>query len=128
MKTSYFGNIKKLQAEGCTNLVAISQGIPRWNVKQVRDFKALAPSWDLVHEKNEDVYTERYINEVLSKLDAKTIYNQLGEDAVLLCWEKPGEFCHRLIVAEWFERELGIKVSEFVPKDVKKLGQQLNLF
>jgi hypothetical protein len=31
----------------------------------------------------------------------------------MLCWEKPGEGCHRRICAEWLETALGIVVPEF---------------
>jgi hypothetical protein len=31
----------------------------------------------------------------------------------MLCWEAPGEFCHRRLVAEWLEGELGIQVPEW---------------
>ncbi|EDP8947924.1 hypothetical protein IDN71_003483 [Salmonella enterica] len=37
-------------------------------------------------------------------------------EPVLLCWEKPGEFCHRQLVARWFRRELGIAVEEYDPR------------
>jgi len=37
---------------------------------------------------------------------------RLGEDAILLCWENSGVFCHRRLVAEWFEEELGVSVPE----------------
>ncbi|EDQ8408608.1 hypothetical protein GO387_003587, partial [Salmonella enterica subsp. enterica serovar Senftenberg] len=37
-------------------------------------------------------------------------------EPVLLCWEKPGEFCHRQLVSRWFRRELGISVEEDDPR------------
>ncbi|EDW8799046.1 TPA: hypothetical protein G8N45_002632 [Salmonella enterica] len=37
-------------------------------------------------------------------------------EPVLMCWEKPGEFCHRQLVARWFRRELGISVEEYDPR------------
>jgi uncharacterized protein (DUF488 family) len=56
---------------------------------------------------------EREFNRcVLEKLDAREILDEIGDDAVLLCWEKAGEFCHRKLVAEWLSRELGIEVKE----------------
>jgi hypothetical protein len=61
---------------------------------------------------DEDEYTQRYRAEVLSKLDPARVYSDLGEDAVLLCWERPGAFCHRRLVAEWFEENLGVLVPE----------------
>ena len=39
-----------------------------------------------------------------------------GDDFVMLCWEQPGEFCHRLVVAAWLQKELGVVVEEFNPK------------
>ncbi|EDN5140815.1 hypothetical protein GTT80_003834 [Salmonella enterica] len=37
-------------------------------------------------------------------------------EPVLMCGEKPGEFCHRQLVARWFRRELGIAVEECDPR------------
>jgi len=48
----------------------------------------------------------------LDVLDAKKVYEELGEDSILLCWEKSGDFCHRRLVAEWLEKELNVKVNE----------------
>jgi len=106
MKTSYFSS-KLWHGK---NAVAISQGIPEWYKGRV--YKALAPSWNLVRIKDAEGYTRRYRNEVLNRLDPKKVYKDLGDDAILLCWEKPGEFCHRRLVAEWLEETLGIKVLE----------------
>jgi hypothetical protein len=106
VKTSYFSS-KLWHGK---NAVAISQGVPQWYKGRV--YKALAPSWELVKIKDVAEYTRRYKKEVLSKLDPKQVYKHLGEDAILLCWEKPGEFCHRRLVAEWLEEALGIKVPE----------------
>jgi len=108
MKTSYFSS-KLWQWHG-KNAVAISQGIPEWYKGRV--YKDLAPSWNLVKIKDAEEYTRRYKEEVLNRLDPKKVYKDLGDDAILLCWEKPGEFCHRRLVAEWLEETLGIKVPE----------------
>jgi hypothetical protein len=47
----------------------------------------------------------------------------VGEDIVLLCWEKPPKDCHRALVAEWL-REAGFEVEEIPaeqpPKKVPK--------
>ena len=108
MFTSYFGNVKKsLQGQ---NVVAISQGIPEWYAG--KRYMPLAPSWALIRLTDEAQYCEGYA-QVLAKLDAKKVYEFLGEDAILLCWEKPGIFCHRRLVADWFEQQLGIIVPEW---------------
>jgi uncharacterized protein (DUF488 family) len=46
------------------------------------------------------------------KLDPHKIVEELGEDAVLLCYEKPGDFCHRRLVAAWIKEGTGIDVPE----------------
>jgi uncharacterized protein (DUF488 family) len=54
----------------------------------------------------------RYYEETLSTLDPQTVYDELGEDAILLCFEKPPTFCHRHLVAKWLEFHLGKPVRE----------------
>jgi uncharacterized protein (DUF488 family) len=48
----------------------------------------------------------------LDKLDPQKVFDDLGEDAILLCWEAPCQFCHRRLVAEWLEKHLGVNVPE----------------
>ena len=62
-------------------------------------------------EIDEAEYEKQYRERVLSKLDANEIYKRF-QQSVLLCWEDAGEFCHRRIVAEWLELNLGIRVDE----------------
>ena len=118
--TSYYSN-KALKSVGSLfGLVGISQGVPKWYKGEV--FKALAPSWAWVRMKDMNEYTRLYRSQVLSKLDPLEISQQL-DNSILLCWEKPGEFCHRRLVADWLEEATGQKVPEFAqPK------AQLGLF
>jgi len=64
----------------------------------------------------QEEYEKRYKEEVLSNLDPQQIYDIL-KDQVLLCWENPGEFCHRRIVAKWIKEKLDIEVPEWMPGD-----------
>jgi len=52
----------------------------------------------------------------LEALDPRQVYSDLvalgGADASLLCHEKPGVPCHRLMVSSWLEATLGIRVPE----------------
>ncbi|MBN1663497.1 MAG: hypothetical protein JW943_07855 [Deltaproteobacteria bacterium] len=105
MQTSYFSKSATLP-----NAVAISQGVPKWF--KGKTYKALAPSWALISIKDEVIYTREYHLQVLSKLDPKKVFSDLGEDAVLLCWEAPDKFCHRRLVAKWLEENLNITVPE----------------
>jgi len=97
--------------------VSISAKVPDGFVG--RQYKKLAPSWSIWKEwhdsediDKDEIYTERFENEILSKLNAKDVYDDLGDDAILLCYEGPGKFCHRHLVARWLERELGIIITE----------------
>lgn len=95
------------------NAVAISFGVPKgWYGKR---YKLLAPAGYLLKASDKEFDDSYYTK--LSKLNAKQVYDEIielfGQDAVLLCWESPNVRCHRRIVAEWFEKELGIIVPEF---------------
>lgn len=59
---------------------------------------------------------QEYWNQVLSKLDPEKVFRGL-DNSVLLCYESNTEFCHRHIVAAWFEILLGVKVPEQKAKD-----------
>lgn len=62
-------------------------------------------------EENNRYYIQEYWNQVLSKLDPQQVYDEL-DYSILLCYESNNEFCHRHIVAAWFEILLGINVFE----------------
>ena len=90
-------------------------------------FPALAPKlsfWKIWHdnigkiseEENNRYYVQEYWNQVLSKLDPEIVYREL-DYSILLCYETNTEFCHRHIVAAWFEILLGEKIPEAKAKD-----------
>jgi hypothetical protein len=117
--TSYFGNIRKIK-----NPVSIAISSPRWYTGPC--YIKLAPSWGLVKgfklKRVEDMdvaislYRQEYTAKTLDKLDQNIVFDELsqiysGDDVVLLCYETPGKFCHRHLVAEWFLKA-GIDVLE----------------
>lgn len=113
MKTSCFSNYTG------TGRISIARYAPRNTPAGYRMYKALAPrSW--FNSVSTSRYIELYNGEILSNLDARQVWNELhalagGQEPVLLCWEMPGEFCHRQLVARWFRRELNIQVEEYNP-------------
>ena len=111
IQTSYYAKYKG------ENAVSIALSKPQWYTN-CREYKKLAPSWDLLNkykqDKDEMYYIEHYYKEILDKLDPKQVYEDLGENAVLLCWEKSSDFCHRHIVSSWLEEKLGIEIKEYV--------------
>lgn len=88
--------------------IAISLIVPRgWTGKR---YQSLAPSplllnlWKSGCLEEED-YIEIYKDEVLSHLKPEQVLADLGDGAVLLCWEITG-FCHRHLVIKWLSGEL----------------------
>lgn len=110
MKTSQFGLYIG------PNAVSIAGRAPVWY--RGREYKKLAPKFWFFNQYKKDgnqiEYIRHYKREVLDVLDPQEVFDELGEDAVLLCWEPYGEFCHRRCAAEWFQTELGILVPEYM--------------
>ena len=127
MKTSYFAS-KEWRGK---NAVAISKGVPEWYRGRV--YEKLVPPWWMVNMSDEEEYEKSYRRVVLSKLDPKEVFEELGEDAILLCWETSKDiasgkiFCHRRIVARWLEEKLGVIVEEAQSTNEQRLEQK-NLF
>lgn len=116
MKTSYFGNLKDIEVP-----LSISRFPPTWYTGP--ELKLLAPTPAMlkaIHDGGSvHDYTMEYCLRVLDHLDPKELYDAItdeySDEVVLLCFEKPGEFCHRRIVAKWFETSLKIQVPELTP-------------
>ena len=106
--TSYFAKGSRLPEAVC-----IARSKPKWY--HGPSFEALAPPWNLVHENDPARYRERYRREVLAKLDPRKVAEVL-EGKVLLCWEADPAGCHRRLVAEWLQENLGIEVPELTSK------------
>lgn len=110
--TSYFANLKNIPEKIVP--VSICGKAPDWyNGLQ---FKKLAPKYNFFMEykqdHDEEKYTKCFNEQVLFYLNANDIAIQLKKlagtsDIALICYEKPGDFCHRHIVLNWL-KENGI--------------------
>ena len=114
MKTSYYA-----KSGSMPNAVSIAGRAP--TSYRGLEYKRLAPKiWFFKeykdpndeHFMDQEFYIKHFYKEVLDKLDPKEVYDELGEDAILLCWETPEEFCHRHLVAEWLSKNLNIEIKE----------------
>ena len=75
-------------------------------------------------KKNQDneYYIKCFKQEVLDKLDWFQAYEELHNladscgkfqyEIALICYEKPSDFCHRHLVADWFNKN-GIECKEW---------------
>jgi hypothetical protein len=111
--TSYFSKIKKIKDSGITAI-----GIARFPPKHVQCVSLwdLAPMPEML-KMNKEQYVDRY-NIILSRLDPRQILKRIellscGKDAALCCYEKPDDFCHRHLVADWLKKKIGVDVREY---------------
>lgn len=134
MQTSNFWNYTQ------PGRIVISRGFPRNLGEGYKLYRALNPGrWfnDPALTGNQAKFREKYFDEILKPLNPRQVYDHLhkiveGHEPVLLCWEdvtKPDQWCHRRMVAEWFEDQLGVIVPEYVPvKKPKASSKQASLF
>jgi uncharacterized protein (DUF488 family) len=87
----------------------------------------LAPSWDTMVSPyksgiiTKEVYIERY-NHQLHKLNPQQVVDELTEEATLLCYELPHQFCHRHLVSQWLTNH-GYDIVEYIP--ISKMAETL---
>ena len=129
--TGYFARAKQYERKGLIP-VSIARFSPKW-FYSLLEYKDLAPKAEMLKMK-EGSYTRKF-NEILSKIDPNKVVEELksisgGHPVVLLCYEKPGDFCHRHLVAEWLAQNTDFEVKEFMGFQKKKTpdGVQGSLF
>ena len=112
MFTGYFAKLKEYEESGLVP-VSIAAKTPDWY--KGLEYKKLAPKWEFFnewkngsHKGDDGYYIQCYTEEVLSQLAGADVIRELKELAgvdtdriILLCYEKPADFCHRHIVADW---------------------------
>jgi hypothetical protein len=82
-------------------------------------YPQLAPSWHLLNTYHQHLvsdieYTYWFMGILREdrKLNAHQVVEELGDGAILLCYELPHQFCHRHLVANWIRTETGIVIEE----------------
>lgn len=111
-----------LEKEGIVP-ISISLWKPKWyeglQLLQVAP-KAFMLKEDLTQQQYIDCY-KRYVTDRLRVEEVVRWIENLsqGKDAALLCYEKPGDFCHRHLLAEWMTKESGLVVEEWEPAETE---------
>lgn len=114
--TSYFGKLGILYQNGIFP-ICIARGVPRFYGGAVEH--SVAPyGWMLSGNVSRDEYIDAYKTKILAKIDPHKFLLKCqelsgGKDVAFLCYEKPSDFCHRHLLAEWLENETGVEVKEF---------------
>ena len=119
--TGYFAQAKKYLDR---DLVCVSiAGKAPFYYKGL-EYKTLAPKYSFfIQYKNGEIDEEGYVSEyyrlVLNNLDSQKVLEDIdrlthcADSVVLLCYEKPGDFCHRHLVGKWITDNTELKVEEF---------------
>ena len=116
--TTYFANLRHLPEEFVP--ISICGKAPKGYTGL--QYKKLAPKWEFFQEwkqnHNNDYYLKCFDEQVLAPLNQDEVVKELKEragsdDIALVCYEKPGKFCHRHRVAKWL-RQGGYYVCEFM--------------
>ena len=116
--TSYFAKLKSIPDN--ITPIAICGKLPDWF--HGLHYKKLAPKWGFFSEwkktRDNHFYVRCFHEQVLSTLDAQSVLKELTamantENIALLCYERPEQFCHRHLVANWF-RENNIQIMEYM--------------
>jgi hypothetical protein len=115
--TGYFAKLKTYENAG---LIPVSIAGKAPNFYKGVQYKGLAPRWEMFNDwkkgKIDDMqYTSIFLQhlETLDKEAVRRALENFGENVILLCYEKPGDFCHRHIVADWLESNFGWRVDEY---------------
>jgi uncharacterized protein YeaO (DUF488 family) len=112
---------------------AVSIALFASNVSNVKfEYKALAPNWKIFDKFEKKVISEQKFilayKEQLNELNPSSVVEHLnlltaGEEPVLMCHCSKTKFCHRHLLADWLETQLGIHIKEFDSPDyIRKDG------
>ena len=119
--TSYYARTKNFYVNRW-HFVQVSHTYPNWwPIEGIIKLNEVVPPWYLVEGikkglLTEEYYTESYKN-FLSQVDREAVLEKLygllkDKNVVLLCYERPTDFCHRHILASWLSPELEVKELE----------------
>ena len=125
--TSYFAKLKSLPDHIIP--ISICGKAPDWY--KGLQYKKLAPKYDFFMKWKEnhdnDYYIKCFNEQVLDKLDSRSVYVDLWHlcdqtmqtepDICLVCYEKPTDFCHRHLVADWLNKH-GCECKEWEDDDI----------
>lgn len=122
--TSYFAKLKSLP----NNIIPISICGKAPEGYKGLQYKKLAPKYDFFMKWKEnhdnDYYVKCFNEQVLDKTDILTVIRDLVDLAhstgnlvpektiCLVCYEKPSDFCHRHLVADWLNKN-GFECEEW---------------
>ena len=113
--TSYFSKYRGDNGVSIARSQPMKNGVPYY--EELNEFRP--PAW-LLEGFKDGTITEKefkhYYKNVVLRGFSPVAWGKRLQGKVLLCWEKPGDFCHRQIVANWLI-SAGFEVKEWEKTD-----------
>ena len=144
--TSYFAQFNNLVEDGIYP-ISIARFAPSFfELTGYPELKCLAPSESILlqikksnhSKKDEQIYTERYLKEVLRAFESPLWIIQQIHSVVppeynkcaLLCYEKiDAQLCHRWLLADYLNNSItGLKIIEYTRSDKAEESNKVSLF
>lgn len=118
MYTGYFAKLKEYKQAGLIP-ISIAGKAPDWY--DGLEYKKLAPKWAFFsewkygsHKGDNEYYISQFDTKVLKETSVENVLADLADlsngefyKVILLCYEKPTDFCHRHLVANWINEHKG---------------------
>ena len=108
--TSNFARAEQVKEK--ERLLNIAQYMPEGI--EMESYPDLMPPADMLQQykqdHNEAAFVKAYQEQVLDRLSVAKVAKDL-KGRILTCYENPGDFCHRHLVAEWLQKH-GFKCQE----------------
>lgn len=118
---------------GKYTVVGITRGAPKFKLSYplAGNIMEIAPPGYLFNEYDRKRFTPSYFKHMdrtgpvaISRI--LNFYEKMGKPVVLCCYEdvrKPGEWCHRLVFAEWWLARTGERIEELPDTSSNKWQQ-----
>lgn len=115
---------------GKYTVVGVTRGAPKFPLQYqlAGNIMEIAPPGWLFNEYDRAQFTPKYFSN-MDRIGVRRIaniltgYEKLGKPVVLCCYEdvrQPNEWCHRLVFAEWWQKQTGEVIEELPdPSPVK---------
>lgn len=120
MYTGYYAKTKKYEEAGLKPVAVSGKVPPFFKGDRIKEF---APRFETFSRwKNKEITNEEYETEYrdyLNTLNKDSICKYLGNNIILICYEKSGDFCHRHTLARWLMDNFCVEVIEWREADGK---------
>lgn len=91
----------------------------------------LGPTWEMVKQAKQgymthEQFAEQYIQTLHNRgFTPQSIVDRLPENAILLCYETPQDFCHRHVLTDWLKQhQVDAEIRELLTEDEQRQQEQ----